>query len=173
MADAVDATGYMAGIAERTRMSRAWTVFLERYPLVLSPFLMRPTYPWNYDVQGFEQTKDLFDAVIYSYSINYPGLPAGVVPVGLVEGLPAGVQLVGRRFREDTILDAMAMARSMHEPHPSWLVEMINPSQRRRGWSPVITWNSDSESHSTRQRRAHRRRPLFAVRPTGTRRRGP
>src|SRR5205814_2014902 len=69
MADAVDATGYMVGIAERARMSRAWTVFLERYPLVLSPFLMRPTYPWNYDVQGFEQTKDLFDAAIYSYSI--------------------------------------------------------------------------------------------------------
>jgi Asp-tRNA(Asn)/Glu-tRNA(Gln) amidotransferase A subunit family amidase len=37
------------------------------------------------------------------------GLPAGVVPVGLVGGLPAGVQIVGRRFREDLILDAMAV----------------------------------------------------------------
>jgi amidase len=108
MADAVDATGYMVGIAERTRMSRAWTVFLERYPLVLTPFLMRPTFPWDYDARGFDQTKDLFDAAIYSYGVNYLGLPAGVVPVGLVEGLPAGVQIVGRRFREDLILDAMA-----------------------------------------------------------------
>jgi len=45
---------------------------------------------------------------VYSYGINYLGLPAGVVPVSLVEDLPAGVQLVGRRYREDTILDAMA-----------------------------------------------------------------
>jgi amidase len=30
------------------------------------------------------------------------------VPIDLVEVLPAGVQLVGRRFREDVILDAMA-----------------------------------------------------------------
>ena len=57
---------------------------------------------------GFAQTKDLFDAAIYSYGINYLGLPAGFVPVDLVEDLPAGVQLVGRRFREDVILDAMA-----------------------------------------------------------------
>ena len=84
------------------------SVFLEQHPLVLTPFFMRPLYPWNYDAQGFAQTKDLFDAAIYSYGVNYLGLPAGVVPVGLVEGLPAGVQIVGRRFREDLILDAMA-----------------------------------------------------------------
>jgi amidase len=45
---------------------------------------------------------------MYSFGINYVGLPAGFVPVDLVENLPAGVQLVGRRFREDVILDAMA-----------------------------------------------------------------
>ena len=109
MANVVDAGGYMLGIAERTRMTRAWSVFLERHPLVLTPFLMRPTFPWNYDADSYENTKDLFDAAIYSYGINYLGLPAGVVPVGLVEGLPAGIQIVGRRFREDAILDAMTV----------------------------------------------------------------
>ena len=99
---------YRAGLGDRTRMMRAWNVFLDGYPLVLTPFLMRPTYPWNYDALGLTQTKDIFDAAVYSYGVNYLGLPAGVVPVGFVEDLPAGVQLVGRRFREDVILDAMA-----------------------------------------------------------------
>ncbi len=103
----LDMDRYRAGLADRTRMIRNWNVFLDTHPLVLTPFLMRPTYPWNYDARGFEQTKDLFDAAIYSYGVNYLGLPAGVVPIDLVEGLPAGVQLVGRRFREDIILDAM------------------------------------------------------------------
>ncbi len=112
MANAVDAAGYMLGIAERTRMTRQWSLFLEEHPLVLTPFCMRHTFPWNYDAQGFAQTKDLFDASIYSFGINYLGLPAGVVPVGLVEGLPAGVQIVGRRFREDLILDAMSVVEA-------------------------------------------------------------
>jgi len=104
----LDLDEYRAGLADRTRMMRAWSVFLDAYPLVLTPFLMRPTYPWNYDAQGLAQTKDLFDAAVYSYGVNYLGLPAGVVPIDLVEELPAGVQLIGRRYREDVILDAMA-----------------------------------------------------------------
>jgi amidase len=29
------------------------------------------------------------------------------VPIDLVEGLPAGVQVIGARFREDLVLDAL------------------------------------------------------------------
>ena len=108
MGTILDPDAYRAGLGNKTRMERAWNVFLESYPLVLTPFLMRPGYPWNYDALGLAQTKDLWDAAVYSFGINYVGLPAGFVPVDLVENLPAGVQLVGRRFREDVILDAMA-----------------------------------------------------------------
>jgi len=108
MGKILDYDGIRTGLAEKTRMARCWNVFLDSYPLVLTPFLMRPGYSWNYDALGYAQTKDLWDAAIYSYGINYLGLPAGFVPVDLVENLPAGVQIVGRRFREDTVLDAMA-----------------------------------------------------------------
>ena len=104
----LDYEGVRNGLADKTKMARSWNVFLDSYPLVLTPFLMRPGYSWNYDALGFAQTKDLWDSAVYSYGINYLGLPAGFVPVGLVENLPAGVQIVGRRFREDTVLDAMA-----------------------------------------------------------------
>jgi amidase len=107
MGKLLDLDGFRAGLADRTRMMREWNLFMDVHPLVLTPFLMRPTYPWNYDAQGPAQIKDLFDSAVYSYGINYLGLPAGVVPIDLVEDLPAGVQIVGRRFREDTILDAM------------------------------------------------------------------
>jgi amidase len=108
MGTILDYEGVRTGLAEKTSMARSWNVFLDSYPLVLTPFLMRPGFSWNYDALGYAQTKDLWDSAVYSYGINYLGLPAGFVPVDLVENLPAGVQIVGRRFREDTVLDAMA-----------------------------------------------------------------
>jgi amidase len=104
--DMVDYEGYMRGVADRSGIIRQWNVFLNEYPLVVTPFLMRPTYDYDHD-ETFEGAKDIFDAMIYSYGINYMGLPAGNVPMGLIEGRPAGVQIVGQRFREDLILDAM------------------------------------------------------------------
>jgi amidase len=107
MGELVDLAGYAAGVADRTRLTRDWNLFLDEYPLVLTPFLMQPTFPHDYDARGFEQTNDLFQSAIYSFGINYLSLPAGIVPTGLIEGLPAAVQVVGRRFREDLILDAL------------------------------------------------------------------
>src|SRR5262245_2160569 len=40
MEQVVDAEGYMRGIADRARMMRAWSVFLDEHPLVVTPLLM-------------------------------------------------------------------------------------------------------------------------------------
>ncbi|MCP5367405.1 MAG: amidase family protein [Hyphomicrobiales bacterium] len=97
-------------LADRSRLLRAWTTFLDDHPLVLTPFLMRPTYAWDEDTWGQDEIGDLFDAGRYSYLMNYLGLPAAVVPIGLHGdgdgSVPIGVQIVGQRFREDMCLDA-------------------------------------------------------------------
>lgn len=112
LGDLVDADGYRRRIADRTRLTRQWNLFLADYPLVLGPFLMQPTFAWDYDAGSEANTHDLFRSAIYSAGINYLSLPAGVVPGGYVAGLPAGVQIIGRRFREDLILDALAVIES-------------------------------------------------------------
>ena len=107
----VDFAGYASGVAHRSALVRRWSVFLEDYPLVLTPFLMRPTYDYDYD-ETFDGAKDIFDSMIYSYGINYLGLPAGNVSIGLIDGRPSGVQVVARRFREDMVLDALEVIES-------------------------------------------------------------
>lgn len=108
MGEILDVEGYITAFGDRTRLVRDWSVFQERYPIVLTPFLMRPLYDWDYDLQGFEAVKDLFDAAVYSTGINYLGLPAGVISLDLVAGRPAAVQLVGPKYREDLICAVMA-----------------------------------------------------------------
>ena len=47
----------------------------------------------------------LFDAFQHCKLASALGLPAAVVPVGTTaEGLPVGVQVIGRRGREDEVL---------------------------------------------------------------------
>ncbi len=96
----------LTALAERARFVRAWTVFLQDYPLVLTPFLPAPTFAWDRDAQGAEGIREVLGSALYSYSMNFMGLPAGNVPADHNDGLPVGVQIVGQRFREDLILDA-------------------------------------------------------------------
>ena len=102
-----DAEDYREGIKERTAMTRKWNLFLEKYPLILSPYLMQPVGAWDSDTKNIEELRKFLNSGIYSLCVSWLSLPAGVVPTGMVNGLPAGVQIIGRRFREDLILNAM------------------------------------------------------------------
>lgn len=92
--------------ARRSKYLREWQLFLAKYPLVLTPFLLNPIYSWNRDMEGREGAEEVMLKGFYSFTMNFMGLPAGNVPANYNDGLPIGVQIVGRRFREDMILDA-------------------------------------------------------------------
>ncbi len=96
----------LRGMAKRSHYVREWLVFMQQYPLVLTPFLPTPTYEWDRDAQSLEGAMEVLGAGMYSIAMNYMGLPAGNIPANYNDGLPVGVQIVGRRFREDMILDA-------------------------------------------------------------------
>ncbi|MBO9420879.1 amidase family protein [Labrenzia sp. R4_2] len=94
-------------MAQRSHFIRQWNLLLEDYPLVLTPFLPSPTYAWNRDAEGKDGIMEVLGCGIWSFAMNYMGLPAGIVSPSMHDGLPVAVQMVGRRFREDMILDAL------------------------------------------------------------------
>jgi amidase len=102
----LDKQGYMRALMTRTRILREWLLFLEDYPLILTPLLLKPSFKVDEDLEGGEKGLEILSSLLPSYSINALGLPAAMVPIALHEGVPHGVQIVGRRFREDMCLDA-------------------------------------------------------------------
>ena len=94
-------------MARRSAFIRQWNLLFERYPIVLTPFLPGPTYAWNRDAEGKDGIMDVLGCGIWSFAMNYMGFPAGIVSPRMHEGMPVAVQIAGRRFREDLILDAL------------------------------------------------------------------
>ena len=43
---------------------------------------------------------------IYTLAVNLAGLPGLSAPAGLIDGMPVGIQLIGKPFDEQTILNA-------------------------------------------------------------------
>lgn len=106
-----EGTKLLEKMARRTHYARVWSLFLEDYPLVLTPFLPQPFFAPDRDAEGADGVREALGSAIWSYSMNFVGLPAGNMPTRLAK-LPSGpqpvnVQIIGRRWREDLIVRAM------------------------------------------------------------------
>lgn len=106
-----EGTDLLAMMARRTHYARQWSLFMEDYPLVLTPFMLRPFFAPGRDAEGPEGVREALGGSHWSFVMNFTGLPAGNLPThvaDLPEGRQAiGVQIAGRRWREDLIVDAM------------------------------------------------------------------
>jgi amidase len=101
----------LAMMAKRTHYARKWSLFLDDYPLVLTPFLLKPFFTAGRDAEGPEGMRDALGRSHWSFIMNFTGLPAGNLPTHIANlengPQPIGVQIAGRRWREDLIVDAM------------------------------------------------------------------
>ena len=110
----LDVDTYMRALAERTRHIREWTVFMERYALVVGPVSTEPPFEVGFDVKDADTTARVLRAQRLLVAVNLLGLPAVAVPCGLSEGVPLGVQVIGSRYREDLCLDAAEVIEARH-----------------------------------------------------------
>jgi amidase len=99
-------TDYMNGYARRGTLIRMLGEFMERYTSVLLPVSAEQAFEQDADIVSFDSMRRVMAAQASMMAIPVLGFPALSVPTGVSDGLPVGVQLLGRRFGEDDILDA-------------------------------------------------------------------
>jgi amidase len=96
--------------AERSFMTRqsvlrAWGEFQETHPLIVAPICTDVPFEVGTDLEE-GRVAETISSMRMAMAINALGLPAVALPVGIGEGLPQAVQVIGPRYREDLCLDA-------------------------------------------------------------------
>ncbi|MER5995689.1 amidase [Streptomyces viridosporus] len=85
---------------------RSWAEFLDEYPLLLGPVFTEPSVEPGLESRDEAGRERVAEGMRLCTVTSFVGLPAVAVPTGVGDGLPSGVQIIGRAFREDLCLAA-------------------------------------------------------------------
>ncbi len=103
-----------AAVLEREHLREALRRWMKTTPLIVAP--VGATRAFEHGAQRLEvngRSISVWRAFSYSQTFNVFGLPSVVVPAGRsAEGLPIGVQIIGRPFEEQTVLAAAGAIES-------------------------------------------------------------
>ena len=95
---------YWTQVFNRYRFREEMRGFMEDYDLLVSPVLPVPAFDVGLDVPPRMSQSNIVSWVRYTYPFNLTGQPSASVPAGVTDdGLPVGLQLVAKSFRESDI----------------------------------------------------------------------
>ena len=118
--DAPSVEQLLLNLATRDRMRAALLRQMEEYRVLLMPPCGVTAFPhrsrrWKFNGEEI----GLFQAMMPVTPFNLLGLPAVVIPFGMsADGLPIGVQLVGRPYEEEVILELAVRLEKARGPMP-------------------------------------------------------
>lgn len=115
-------SAYVAALDARVALSIAVERILSRCDVLITPTVPLTAFPVGRDVPPGWPDPNWMSWTPFTYPFNLTGHPALSVPCGLGDdGLPVGVQLVGRRFEDGLLLGLGShLEAALDFPHLPW-----------------------------------------------------
>ena len=110
---------YLKAQKVRTLISREFQEAFQKYDILVTP--VSPTVAFKLG-EKVEDPVQMYLSDICTIPVNIAGIPAMSVPAGFVDGLPVGMQIMGRPLGEETILRAAyayEQATEWHKMRPA------------------------------------------------------
>lgn len=118
---AVDTAALLGAMRARAEFAAHVHRLFERYDLLLLPTVPTPPFPAELDVPAWVDDPSPVAWVRwtpFTPAFNLSGNPAASLPCGLADGMPVGLQIVGRRHDDALVLQASAHLERLLEPLP-------------------------------------------------------
>lgn len=95
--------------ARRHEVAREWSEWFSRYDVLLSPTWALPAFTHGFDIADLASAEIVLETFRPVLPANLFGSPAAVVPAGLSDGLPVGVQVSAWRHHDLLCLDVASV----------------------------------------------------------------
>ena len=109
---------YLKAQKVRTLIRREFDQAFEKYDALITP--TSPTVPFKIG-EKVDDPMQMYLSDVCTLPINIAGIPAISVPAGFADGLPIGMQIIGKPFDEETVLHiafAYEQATDWHKRKP-------------------------------------------------------
>ena len=116
---------YLKAQKVRTLIRREFDQAFEKYDALITP--TSPTVPFKIG----EKTNDpvqMYLSDVCTLPINIAGVPAISIPAGFADGLPIGLQIIGKPFSEETLFRiayAFQQATDWHKKQPCGVIKKL------------------------------------------------
>jgi aspartyl-tRNA(Asn)/glutamyl-tRNA(Gln) amidotransferase subunit A len=118
----------------RTLIRQEFSRIFQEVDLVLMP--TSPTTAFQLGEKVADPLQ-MYLADVYTIPVNLAGLPGISIPCGFAQGLPIGLQLIGKPFDEATVLRAAYAYEQATEWHKSRPPILSPPAAATRGQVPT------------------------------------
>jgi aspartyl-tRNA(Asn)/glutamyl-tRNA(Gln) amidotransferase subunit A len=103
---------YKKAMKVRTLILEDYEKAFQKVDTIITP--TSPTLPWKFG-EKVDDPLAMYLSDVFTVTANIAGIPGLSVPTGFIDGLPVGMQILGKQFSEDLLFKAGNFYEQAHD----------------------------------------------------------